>query len=45
MEDWPRQTRVGGKVDVVVFASGTGNPIAWIASGLQRLQSWASYLL
>lgn len=44
MDDWPRQARVGGKVDVVVFASGTDNPIAWIACGLQRVQSWASYL-
>lgn len=44
MEDWPRQARVGGKVDVVVLANGTSNPIAWIARGLQRLQSWASYL-
>lgn len=28
MEEWPRQTRVGGKVDVVVLAGGSQNPIA-----------------
>ncbi|MDR5902543.1 MULTISPECIES: HlyD family secretion protein [Halomonas] len=44
MEEWPRQTRVGGKVDVVVLAGGSQNPIAWMARGLQRLQSWTSYL-
>lgn len=44
MEDWPRQVRVGGKVDVTVLTRGSSNPIAWIARGLQRLQSWASYL-
>nr|WP_298250995.1 HlyD family secretion protein [uncultured Halomonas sp.] len=44
MEDWPRQVRVGGKVDVTVLTGDSGNPITWIARGLQRLQSWASYL-
>lgn len=44
MEAWPRQTRVGGKVHAVVFADGTGNPIAWIAGGLQRLRSLTSFL-
>lgn len=44
VESWPRHVRVGGKVDVVVLTSGNSNPIAWIALGLQRLQSWASYL-
>lgn len=43
-QDWPRQVRVGGKVHTVVFASGTGNPIALIARGLQRVRSWFSYL-
>lgn len=43
-KDWPRQVRVGGKVHTVVFASGTGNPIALIARGLQRVRSWFSYL-
>ncbi len=44
MEDWPRQVRVGGKVHAVIFAGGTGNPIAWIARGIQRVRSWTSYL-
>lgn len=44
MEAWPRQVRVGGKVHAVVFAAGTGNPVAWIADGLQRVRSWASFL-
>lgn len=44
MESWPRQVRVGGKVHAVVFADGTGNPIAWVARGLQRIRSWTSYL-
>ena len=43
-DDWPRQVRVGGKVNAVVFASGTGNPIALLARGLQRVKSWFSYL-
>lgn len=44
MDAWPRQVRVGGKVDAVIFADGTGNPVAWIADGLQRLRSWTSFL-
>ena len=32
------ELRVGGKVHAVVFAAGTGNPVAWIADGLQRLR-------
>ncbi|MCK0163253.1 efflux RND transporter periplasmic adaptor subunit [Marinobacter sp. S6332] len=44
MESWPSKTRIGGKVNVVVLASGTGNPTAWVASALQRLQSWFSFL-
>lgn len=44
MEAWPRQVRVGGKVHAVIFADGTANPIAWIAGGLQRLRSFASFL-
>lgn len=44
MEGWPRQVRVGGKVHAVVLASGTGNPVAWLARGLQRVRSFTSYL-
>lgn len=44
MKDWPRNVRVGGKVDAVIFAGGTGNPIALLARGVQRVKSWASYL-
>jgi multidrug resistance efflux pump len=44
MDDWPRQVRVGGKVHTVIFTSGTDNPIALMARGLQRLRSWTSYL-
>ncbi|MEO5829544.1 MAG: HlyD family secretion protein [Rhodanobacter sp.] len=44
MKDWPRNVRVGGKVDAVIFADGTRNPIALIARGLQRIASWVSYL-
>lgn len=44
MDAWPRQTRVGGKVHAVIFASGKGNPIAWIAGGLQRVRAITSYL-
>lgn len=43
-EDWPQQVRVGGKVHTVVFASGTGNPIALVARVFQRVRSWFSYL-
>ncbi len=44
MAAWPLRARVGGKVDAVVYASGTGNPIAWIAGGIQRIKSITSYL-
>ncbi|WP_281984975.1 HlyD family secretion protein [Thalassorhabdomicrobium marinisediminis] len=44
MENWPDAVRVGGKVHAVVYASGTGNPIAWIAAGLQRIRSITTYL-
>lgn len=45
MEAWPRSTRVGGKVHAVIFADGSENgAIALLASGLQRLRSWVSYL-
>lgn len=44
MEAWPHKVRVGGKVDAVIFADGTGNPIALLARALQRVQSWTSYL-
>ncbi len=44
MKAWPRNVRVGGKVDAVIFAGGTGNPIALLARGVQRVKSWVSYL-
>lgn len=44
MQAWPHNVRVGGKVHAVVFADGTGNPIALLARTLQRLRSWTSYL-
>ena len=44
MQAWPRNVRVGGKVHAVVFADGTGNPIALLARALQRVRSWTSYL-
>ena len=44
MQAWPRNVRVGGKVHAVVFAAGTGNPIALLARASQRIRSWASYL-
>lgn len=44
MQHWPRNVRVGGKVNAVVFADGTRNPIALLARGMQRVRSWTSYL-
>lgn len=44
MDAWPPRVRVGGKVNALVYASGTGNPIAWLAGSLQRIQSYISYL-
>ena len=44
MKNWPRNVRVGGKVDAVIFADGMRNPIALLARGLQRIESWTSYL-
>lgn len=43
-QDWPRNVRVGSKVSVVVYAAGQDNPVAWIAGGLHRAQSFLSYL-
>lgn len=42
--DWPSNVRVGSKVNVVVYAGGQSNPIAWIAGGLQRIHSYLSFL-
>jgi multidrug resistance efflux pump len=42
--DWPQNVRVGSKVDVVIYAGGQGNPIAWIANGLQHVHAFLSYL-
>ncbi|PRY95742.1 multidrug resistance efflux pump [Hasllibacter halocynthiae] len=44
MDAWPERARVGGKVHGVVYAGGTDGPVAWMASALQRLRSWTSYL-
>jgi multidrug resistance efflux pump len=44
IEAFPNRVRVGGKVDAVVYASGTGNPIAWLAGVVQRVRSITSYL-
>ena len=44
MQAWPQNVRVGGKVHAVIFADGTGNPIALLARALQRVRSWTSYL-
>lgn len=42
--DWPSNVRVGSKVNVVVYAGGQSNPIAWIAGGLQHIHSYLSFL-
>lgn len=45
MDSWPRNVRVGGKVHAVIFASGSDTGVfALLARGLQRAQSWTSYL-
>ena len=43
-DDWPANVRVGSKVNVVVYAGGQSNPVAWIASGLQHVASYFSFL-
>lgn len=43
-EAWPENVRVGSKANALVFAHGTGNPVAWIAGGLQTIGSYLSYL-
>ena len=43
-EAWPRNVRVGSKASALVYSAGTGNPVAWLASGLQTVQSVFSYL-
>lgn len=44
MAEWPLTVRAGAKVSVVVYAGGTGNPVAWVASAYLKVQSWLSYL-
>ncbi|MGJ8513305.1 HlyD family secretion protein [Carnimonas bestiolae] len=41
---WPEAARVGGRVNVVVYAGGGKHPIGWLSAGLIRLSSWVSYL-
>lgn len=41
---WPENTRVGSKASVVIYTSGSNNPISWIASGLHHVQSILSFL-
>ena len=43
-EEWPANVRVGSKASALIYASGTGTPVAWLASGLQTAQSVLSYL-
>lgn len=42
-EEFPA-VRIGGKVHTVVYAEGTGNPVAWIVGLGQRIRSVISYL-
>ena len=44
IDAFPNRVRVGGKVDAVIYASGTGNPIAWLAGAVQRVKSVTSYM-
>jgi multidrug resistance efflux pump len=39
MDAWPRKARVGGNVSVVVHSDG-GGVVSWVASGLQRVESF-----
>ncbi|WP_197410693.1 HlyD family secretion protein [Devosia epidermidihirudinis] len=43
-QEWPRNVRVGSKASAVVFANGGGNPVSAVASFLQTIQSYLSYL-
>lgn len=44
IKNWPRNVRIGGKLSVIVYASGSSHPVAWVAAGLHRVQSLLSYL-
>lgn len=44
LANWPTAVRAGGKVSVVVYAEGKGNPIAWLSSVGLRIRSYLSYL-
>lgn len=44
LKDWPHSVRAGGKVSVVVYASGTSNPVAWLSSLLLHIRAYLSYL-
>lgn len=43
-EEWPRNVRVGSKANALIYAGGTGNPVAWIAGTMQAVQSFVSFL-
>ncbi len=42
--DWPQAARIGGKAGVLIYATGRGHPMAWLASGMLQLRSWLSFL-
>lgn len=43
-EEWPRNVRVGSKANALIYSGGTGNPVAWVAGGMQAVQSFFSFL-
>ena len=43
VDDVPANMRVGSKVNAMIYATGD-NPVAWLASGMQRIGAMFSYL-
>lgn len=43
VDDVPATMRVGSKVNAMIYATGD-NPVAWVASGMQRVGALFSYL-
>ncbi|MHA6730384.1 HlyD family secretion protein [Devosia sp. A369] len=43
VDDVPANMRVGSKVNAMIYATGE-NPVAWLASGMQRIGALFSYL-
>lgn len=43
-QEWPANVRIGSKASALVYATGTDNPVAAVASFFQTISAYLSYL-